>query len=151
MMSSKFEMSDLGLLTYYLGIKVSQEKGSVTIKQESYAMKILKEAGMEDCNATQCPMEPGLKLSKAENEPEVKATHYRRVVECLRYLLHMRPNLSYSVGLVHRYMQSPRESHARAIKQILYYLRGTISLGIRYERCDVTPPNQDLGGNVWGG
>ena len=33
-------------------------------------------------------------------------------------------------------MQSPRESHARAIKQILRYLRGTISLGIKYEKCD---------------
>lgn len=94
MMSSKFEMSDLGLLTYYLGIEVSQEKGCVTIKQEGYAMKILKEAGMEECNATQCPMEPGLKLSKAENEPEVEATNYRRIVGCLRYLLHTRPYLS---------------------------------------------------------
>lgn len=106
-------MSDLGLLTYYLGIEVSQERDCVTIKKENYAMKILKEAGMEDCNATQCPLEPGLKLSKAENEPEVEATHYRRIVGCLRYLLHTRPDLSYSVGVVSCYMQSPRESHAR--------------------------------------
>ncbi|KAJ9542758.1 hypothetical protein OSB04_029264 [Centaurea solstitialis] len=136
MMSSKFEMSDLGLLTYYLGIEVSQENDCVTIKQASYAVKILKEAGMEECNAAQCPMEPRLKLLKAEDEPEVEATHYRRVVGCLRYLLHTRPDLAYSVGVVSRYMQSPRESHARAVKQILRYLRGTISLGIRYERCD---------------
>ncbi|KAJ9542022.1 hypothetical protein OSB04_028528 [Centaurea solstitialis] len=136
MMSSKFEISDLGLLTYYLGIEVSQENDCVTIKQASYAVKILKEAGMEECNAAQCPMEPGLKLSKAEDELEVEATHYRRVVGCLRYLLHTRPDLAYSVGVVSRYMQSPRESHARAVKQILRYLRGTISLGIRYERCD---------------
>ncbi|KAJ9552992.1 hypothetical protein OSB04_017037 [Centaurea solstitialis] len=33
-------------------------------------------------------------------------------------------------------MQSPRESHARAVKQILRYICGTLSLGIRYERCD---------------
>ncbi|KAJ9565938.1 hypothetical protein OSB04_001904 [Centaurea solstitialis] len=136
MMSSKFEMSDLGLLTYYLGIEVSQENDCVTIKQASYDVKILKEAGMEEYNVAQCPMEPGLKLSKAEDEPEVEATHYRRVVGCLRYLLHTRPDLAYSVGVVSRYMQSPRESHARAVKQILRYLRGTISFGIRYERCD---------------
>ncbi|KAJ9552987.1 hypothetical protein OSB04_017032 [Centaurea solstitialis] len=75
MMSSKFEMSDLGLLTYYLGIEVSQENDCVTIKQASYAVKILKEAGMEECNVAQCPIEPGLKLSKVEDEPEVEATH----------------------------------------------------------------------------
>ena len=76
MMSSNFEMSDLGLLTYYLGIEVSQEKNSVMIKQENYAMKILKEVGMESCNATQCPTEPGLNFSKAETEPEVEATQF---------------------------------------------------------------------------
>nr|GEY60012.1 uncharacterized protein [Tanacetum cinerariifolium] len=62
------------------GIEVSQGKDCVEIKQERYAMMILKEAGMEDCIATLCPMEPGLKLSKAEDEPEVKATQYRKMV-----------------------------------------------------------------------
>ncbi|GJZ67225.1 uncharacterized mitochondrial protein-like protein [Tanacetum coccineum] len=83
------------LLTYYLGIKVSQGKDCVEIKQERYARKILKEAGMEDCNATSYPIEKELKL---------------------------------------RYIQSPRESHARAIKQILHYLKGTTSFGIKYNR-----------------
>ncbi|GKA47578.1 uncharacterized mitochondrial protein-like protein [Tanacetum coccineum] len=92
------------------------------------------EAGMEDCNATSYPMEKDLKLSKAEDEPEVEATQYQKVVGCLRYLLHTRPYLTYSVGVVSRYMQSLRESHARAIKQILRYLKGTTSFGIKYNR-----------------
>ncbi|GKA74913.1 retrovirus-related pol polyprotein from transposon TNT 1-94 [Tanacetum coccineum] len=92
------------------------------------------EAGMEDCNATSYPMEKDLKLSKAEDEPEVEATQYQKVVGCLRYLLHTHPDLTYSVGMVSRYMQSPRESHARAIKQILRYLKGTTSFGIKYNR-----------------
>ncbi|GJT14890.1 ribonuclease H-like domain, reverse transcriptase, RNA-dependent DNA polymerase [Tanacetum coccineum] len=97
-MASQFEMSDLGELTYYLGIKVSQGKDCVEIKQERYERKILKES----------------------------------VLGFLRYLLHSRPDLTYSVGVVTRYMQSPRESHARAIKQILRYLKGTTSFGIKY-------------------
>nr|GEV48596.1 acidic mammalian chitinase-like [Tanacetum cinerariifolium] len=68
-----------------------------------------------------------LKLSKAEDEPKVEATQYRKVVGCLRYLLHTRLDLTYSVGVVSRYMQSPIESHAHAIKQILGYLKGTTS------------------------
>ncbi|GKE73568.1 uncharacterized mitochondrial protein-like protein, partial [Tanacetum coccineum] len=75
-MASQFEMSDLGELTYYLGIKVSQGKDCVEIKQERYEMKILKESGMENCNANSYPMERDLKLSKAEDEPEVEATQY---------------------------------------------------------------------------
>ncbi|GKE20863.1 ribonuclease H-like domain, reverse transcriptase, RNA-dependent DNA polymerase [Tanacetum coccineum] len=78
---------------------------------------------MEDCNSTSYLMEKDLKLSKAEDEPEVEATQYQKVVGCLHYLLHTHPDLTYSVGMVSRYMQSPRESHARAIKQILRYLK----------------------------
>ncbi|GJY86637.1 hypothetical protein Tco_0500663 [Tanacetum coccineum] len=68
------------------------------IKQERYARKILKEAGMEYCNATLYLMEKDLKLSKAEDEPEVEATQYRKVVGCLHYLLDTRPYLTYSIG-----------------------------------------------------
>nr|GEU84829.1 hypothetical protein [Tanacetum cinerariifolium] len=133
-MTSQFEMSDLGELTYYLGIEVSQGKDCVEIKKERYARKILKEVGMEDCNSTSYPMEKDLKLSKAKDEPKVKATQYQKVVGCLRYLLHTRPDLTYSVGVVSRYMQNPRESHAYVIKKILRYLKGTTSFDIKYNR-----------------
>ncbi|GJR54481.1 uncharacterized mitochondrial protein-like protein [Tanacetum coccineum] len=136
-MASQFEMSDLGELTYCLGIEVSQRKDCMEIKQEIYAMKILKEAGMKDCNPVLCLMEPGLKLSKAKDEPEVKATQYRKMVSWLRYLLHTYPDLAYSVGVVSQYMQRPRESHARALKQILCYLKGTTSFQIKYKRGDM--------------
>nr|GEW34154.1 hypothetical protein [Tanacetum cinerariifolium] len=45
MMVSQLKISDLGELTYYLGIEVSQ--GNDEIKQERYARKILKEAGIK--------------------------------------------------------------------------------------------------------
>ncbi|GJZ81818.1 uncharacterized mitochondrial protein-like protein [Tanacetum coccineum] len=64
-MASQFELSDLGKLTYYLGIEVSQGKDCVEIKQEGYARKILKEDGMEDCNATSYPMEKGSQVVKS--------------------------------------------------------------------------------------
>ncbi|GJV31631.1 pol polyprotein [Tanacetum coccineum] len=82
-MASQFEMLDLGELTYYLGIEVSQEKDCVKIKQERYAMKILKDAGTEDCNATLYPMDKDLMFSKAKDELEVEATQYRKVVVLL--------------------------------------------------------------------
>ncbi|GJY94605.1 uncharacterized mitochondrial protein-like protein [Tanacetum coccineum] len=133
-MASQFKISDLGELTYYLGFEVSQGNDCVEIKQERYARKILKEDGMEDCNATSYPMEKDLKLSKVEDEPEIKATQYRKMVGCLSYLLHTRPDLTYSVSVVSRYMKSLRESHALAMKQILRYLKVTTSFRIKYKR-----------------
>ena len=82
-MSKNFEMSDLGKLTYYLGIEVKQEETKITIKQGAYAQIILKEAGLLDCNPTHVPMDPGMKLSKSEEEQEIDPTKYRKLVGCL--------------------------------------------------------------------
>ncbi|KAG7547963.1 Zinc finger CCHC-type [Arabidopsis suecica] len=138
-MASTFEMSDLGKLTYYLGIEVNQRQEGIVLNQTRYALKILEEAGMRDCNSVHIPMEVGLKLSKSETEKEVDATAFRRNVGCFRYLLHTRPNLSYCVGVLSRYMQSPRESHEAAMKQCLRYLKGTTTLGLIFKRCTSVP------------
>lgn len=65
-MCQLFQMSDLGRLNYYLGIEVEQGDGVITLKQQSYAGKILEVAGMSDCNSCTTPMECRLKLIKED-------------------------------------------------------------------------------------
>ncbi|KAD6453893.1 hypothetical protein E3N88_08599 [Mikania micrantha] len=131
-MKDVFEMSDLGKLSYYLGLEVTQTEGGITLKQGRYANKILEATGMSNCNAAKYPMEPKMQLHKDENGKDVNPTEYRKVVGSLRYLIHTRPDLSYSVGVVSKYMQSPKESHYAAVKHILRYLKNTIDYGIKY-------------------
>jgi len=137
-MATKFELSDLGKLTYYLGIEVFQHKEGITLRQERYAMKILEETGMKDCNVIHVPMDPSLRLSKSSHERSVDEKEYRRNIGCLRYLLHTRPDLSYSVGVLSRYMQSPKQSHEAALKAILRYLQGMTSFGLSFLRSGET-------------
>jgi hypothetical protein len=68
-MKEKFKMSDLGLLTYYLGMEVKQASGRITLCQSAYASKLLDKAGMADCNTAAVPMEARLKLSKYSSNP----------------------------------------------------------------------------------
>lgn len=49
-MTNEFEMSDLGLLSYYLGIEVGQYKDFTTVKQTCYAKKILEQFGTVQCS-----------------------------------------------------------------------------------------------------
>ena len=133
-MATKFEMSDLGKLTYYLGIEVLQSDEGITLKQDRYARKILEETRMSLCNLTHVPMEMNAKFSKEPNEEKIDEKEYRRSIGCLRYLLHTRPDLSFSVRVLSRYMQAPCASHGSALKQVLRYLRGTCSLGLFYPR-----------------
>ena len=132
--STKFEMSDLGLLTYYLGIEVQQCGETIILRQDRYAQKILEESGMNSCNPTAIPLDVNVKLSKSSEEKSINEREYRRAVGCLRYLLHTRPDLSFSVGVLSRYMQNPKESHGSALKQVLRYLRGTTALGLVFSR-----------------
>ena len=111
-----------------------QHESGITLCQERYAKKILQETGMADCNPVHAPMEPSLKMSKSQGEAGIDEKEYRRNIGCLRYLLHTRPDLSYSVGVLSRYMQSTKLSHAAALKQILRYLQGTLAHGLVFQR-----------------
>ncbi|XP_056862388.1 secreted RxLR effector protein 161-like [Raphanus sativus] len=59
-----------------------------------------------------------------------------RNIGCLRYLLHTRPDLSFSVGVLSRYMQSPKVSHEAALEVVLWYLKGTCDYGICFKRAE---------------
>jgi hypothetical protein len=131
-MCSRFKMSDLGLLALYLGIEVSQAPGLITLKQTAFASKLLEKAGMGDCNSVQYPMEPRLKLSKYSSNPPVDATMYRSIVGSLRYLVHTRPDISFSVGMASRFMEAPTTEHLSMVKHLLRYIAGTLNIGCRY-------------------
>jgi hypothetical protein len=91
---------------------------------------------MADCNPVLTPMEPGAKLSKFDAGERVDATKYRSLVGSLRYLTCTRPDISYSVGVVSRFMEEPVYTHLKAVKRILRYIRGTESFGLFYTKAE---------------
>jgi hypothetical protein len=56
-MKSKFQMTDLGKLHFYLRLEVNQSSEGITVSQSSYAMKILSAAGLIGCNPCHTSME----------------------------------------------------------------------------------------------
>ncbi|KAG6508046.1 hypothetical protein ZIOFF_033401 [Zingiber officinale] len=131
-MTREFEMTDLGLMKFFLGLEVRQGKTGIFVSQEAYAKEILKKYKMESCNPVSTPMEPGAKLSKFDGGERVDASKYRSLVGSLRYLTCTRPDLALSVGIVSRFMEEPVHSHWKALKRILRYIIGTVSLGLYY-------------------
>eukprot|EP00253_Pinus_taeda_P021973 PITA_21973 len=87
---------------------------------------------MEDCKPAPSPFQSGAKLSVTCTSPEVDVTLYRQLVGKLLYLTHTRPDISFVVGLIARFMQNPHESHWKAAKRILRYVRGIVQFGIHY-------------------
>ena len=103
-------MSDLGHLHYFLGLQVLQTK-EVIISQTKYACDLLRRFHMEDCKLTPSPFQSGVKLSTTCMSPEIDSTLYHQLVGILLYVTHSRPDLSFVVCHVARYMQTPHESH----------------------------------------
>ncbi|KAL4580126.1 hypothetical protein LXL04_016306 [Taraxacum kok-saghyz] len=64
----------------------------------------------------------------------VNPTEYRTIVGGLRYLTHTRPDLSFGVGVVSRFMEKPTMTHLHAIKGILRYIKGTMNYGLVYTK-----------------
>ena len=133
-MKEKFEMSDLGKLAYYLGIEVDQQIGFTKLKKAAYSKKLLEKAGLSSCNAVKYPMEANIPLSKDEEGKAINPTIFRSLIGGLRYLVHTRPDIAYSVGVVSRYMERPTTLHMNAVKRILRYVKGTVNYGLIYEQ-----------------
>ena len=108
---------------------------------------------MGECNSCSIPMKPRMKMSKHGNgELAVDKTLYTSIIGSLRYLVNTRPNITYSVGVMSRYMEESTTSHLTAIKQILRYVKGTLSIDYVYKKLSnvelVRFSDSDMTGNI---
>lgn len=131
-MMKEYEMTDLGLMKYFLGIQVKQSKGEIFITQEKYVSDMLKKFRMENSNPAPTPMALNEKLQLDDGAEKSDPKIYRSLVGSLIYLTNTRPDIVHSVSLVSRFMNEPSKLHFAAAKRILRYLRGTKKLGIKY-------------------
>eukprot|EP00253_Pinus_taeda_P025106 PITA_25106 len=87
---------------------------------------------MTECNPLSTPMEQNLKLTSIEGKEFEDATKYIQLIGSLICLTTIRPDISFAVGILSRFMQKPCEGHWSAAKGVLRYLKGTQDLGIKY-------------------
>ncbi|MCI10100.1 gag-pol polyprotein, partial [Trifolium medium] len=130
-----FEMTDLGLMSYFLGMEVNQDCDGVFICQKKYAKELLKKFCMEDCKSTTTPMNQKEKFSKDDGAKKIDESKYRGLIGCLTYLTATRPDIMYVVSVLSRFMHCASEVHYQALKRIMRYIKGTINYGIKYTCC----------------
>ncbi|XP_057508569.1 secreted RxLR effector protein 161-like [Actinidia eriantha] len=88
---------------------------------------------MANCNLVSTPVELGPKLTQNHEGQKVDSTIYKQIMGSLMYLTTTRPDIMHAVSLISRYMENPTEVHLLAVKRILRYLHGMITLGILYK------------------
>nr|GEX87999.1 hypothetical protein [Tanacetum cinerariifolium] len=82
-MSSKFQMSMMGQMSFFLGLQDSQSPGGIFINQSKFALEILKKFGMDSCDSVDTPMVDQLKLDEDPLGIPVDKTRFRSMVGSL--------------------------------------------------------------------
>ncbi|GJS23292.1 hypothetical protein Tco_0451924 [Tanacetum coccineum] len=104
-MHKKFQMSSMGELTFFLGLKVTQKDDGIFISQDKYVDEILK-----------------------------KLIFKLLMIGSLMYLTASRPNIMFVVCAYTRFQVTPKVSHLHAVKRIFRYLKGQPKLGLWYPK-----------------
>ncbi|RVW76038.1 Retrovirus-related Pol polyprotein from transposon TNT 1-94 [Vitis vinifera] len=143
MLSTHFDMKDLGEASYVLSIKILRDRanGVLKLSQRAYIERILKRFNMHNCKSTKALIVKGDKFSKAQcpqnddEREEMKTIPYSSVVGSLMYAqVCTRPDIAFVVGMLGRYLSNPRSQHWKAAKKVLRYLQGTKDLMLTYQR-----------------
>ena len=128
----QFEMKDLGLLNYFLGLEVSCSADGYYLTQAKYTSDLISQASITDSKIVDTPIEYNCRLNFHDGESLSDSTLYRQLVGSLIYLIVTRPDISYAVHVVSQSMAAPRSPHYAAVLRILRYLKGAIFDGLHF-------------------
>ncbi|KAI5347902.1 hypothetical protein L3X38_000789 [Prunus dulcis] len=131
-LTTEFDIKDLGLLHYFLGIQITKTATGLFLSQTKYVADLLVKSEMFDAKPCDTPWLPYNWLLKEDGDPYSNPKLYRSIVGALQYLTFTRPDIAFSVHQVCQFMQNPMVSHFTAVKRILRYLMGTMQFGISY-------------------
>ncbi|GJR47735.1 retrovirus-related pol polyprotein from transposon TNT 1-94 [Tanacetum coccineum] len=92
-MCSKFKMSMIGKISFFLGLQIFQNPGGIFINQLKYALESLKKYGFNSCDPVDTPMVEKSKLDEDKVGKDVDPSHYRGMISTLLYLTASRPDL----------------------------------------------------------
>nr|GEW83794.1 hypothetical protein [Tanacetum cinerariifolium] len=131
-MHKKFQMSSMGELTFFLGLKVTHKDDEIFISQDKYMDEILKKFGFSTVKTASTPIETSKPLLKYENAKDVDVHLYKSMIGSLMYLTASRPNIIFVVCSCVRFEVIPKVLHLHAMKKIFRYLKGQPKLGLWY-------------------
>jgi hypothetical protein len=129
-MTNRFEMSMMGVLTFFLGFQIKQAKEGTFIRQTKYTCDILKKFGMDRVKPIKTPMGTNGHLDLDLGGTWVDQKVYRSMTRSLLYLCTSRPDIMLSMCMCARFQAVPKGCHLRAAKRIMRYLVLTPNLDL---------------------
>ncbi|XP_047161113.1 uncharacterized mitochondrial protein AtMg00810-like [Vigna umbellata] len=130
MLHSNFHMKELGYLNYFLGLDVHYHLEGIFVNQHKYIQDLVQLAGLTNVAPVDTLMDVNVKYRRHEGELLDDPSQYRKLLGSLIYVTITRPDISFAVHTVSKFMQSPQHFHFSVVQRILKYLLGTSSRGL---------------------
>lgn len=131
---SKFKMTDLKEIKLFLGMRIERNNESIAMDQSSYVKSILSKFNMSECKPNKTPLTEKIDYERLNDDQKYDAP-CQNLLGCLMYLmLCTRPDLSYAINLISRFVNKNNEMVWQYLKGIMRYLKGTCNLRLVYER-----------------
>ncbi|UYV82833.1 hypothetical protein LAZ67_22001002 [Cordylochernes scorpioides] len=129
------EIKDVTCKGMFLGIKIIQDKEGISLQQSHYVQQILQKYGMENCKEVPTPGSKETNLDNHIEDDNCDQHTYQEALGMLMFLaVNTRPDIAYITSKLSRYSRQPKQMHWTAIKRVMRYIRGTIDLGVKFER-----------------
>nr|GEU99178.1 integrase, catalytic region, zinc finger, CCHC-type, peptidase aspartic, catalytic [Tanacetum cinerariifolium] len=101
----------------------------IFINQAKYAREILIKHGITSCDSVGTSMATKHLDADLSGTP-IDQTKYRSMVRALMYLTASRPDIMHATCYCAHYQAKPTEKHLTTVKQIFWYLKDTIHMGL---------------------
>jgi len=121
--TTKFDMKDLDLMHYLLGLEVWQRPNEIFLNQGKYTIEILTIFEMMHCKSMATPMITNLKLLNESSSNLVDPTIYKRLIGSLMCLVNTKPDICFAVNALSQYMVELRHVHWIEANHVLRYPR----------------------------
>ena len=133
-----FNVPNAGKLVSFLGMKIQRdiEARRLFFSQESSVEVLLERAKLSDCNPVSTPCVSGAVFTREDCPPlpNASSTEFRGLIALANFIsCWSRPDITFVVNKLCKFMSNPGEAHWRMLKHLLRYLAGTRNLGIVYD------------------
>ncbi|UYV82307.1 hypothetical protein LAZ67_21001675 [Cordylochernes scorpioides] len=116
-------------------VDIIQDKEGISLQQSHYVQQILQKYGMENCKEVPTPGSKEINLDNHIEDDNCDQHTYQEALGMLMFLaVNTRPDIAYITSKLSQYSRQPKQMHWTIIKRVMRYLRGTIDLGVKFER-----------------
>ena len=126
-----------------LGCEIKRDRTArtITISQKKPVLKMLAKAGMQDCAPADTPVAAGFVFTKGDCPADEKARRQQApqakwyistLASCIYFATWTRPDISFAISKLCKFMHNPGPKHLQALKRLLRYMKKTADLGLVY-------------------